>query len=376
MATFKLSRMSISKKPWTGDGASVEDSNMAMVGSDMDKDARKAAAEGEAAWAGCGAAPGLEIWRVEKMKVVKWPAEAYGDFHSGDSYVILKTTKVESKLVWDIHFWLGESTSQDEMGVAAYKTVELDDLLDQAPIQHREVQGHESLQFTKLFKQLNYLAGGVESGFNKVEAGTYVAKLFRVRKLKHTVKVAEVPCARSSLNHGDCFILDKGDVLYPWFGDDASAFEKAKCGASAHNLANGRHGKARVEVHADADFWATLGGEGDVAPETDAVAESEEPGEGVLYRLSDASGDLTCTEAGRGDITKSMLDSADVFLLDAGREIFVWIGSGASDAERRNAMSTAMAYLTSANKPISTAIHCFNEGAPVKNDVWNRIMAN
>ena len=59
MSSFKLERMSISKKPWTGDGASVEDSNMAMVGSDMDKDARKAAAAGEAAWAGCGAAPGV-----------------------------------------------------------------------------------------------------------------------------------------------------------------------------------------------------------------------------------------------------------------------------------------------------------------------------
>ena len=36
----------------------------------MDKDARKGAAEKEPAWAGCGAAPGLEIWRIEKFKVM------------------------------------------------------------------------------------------------------------------------------------------------------------------------------------------------------------------------------------------------------------------------------------------------------------------
>ncbi|KAH8062842.1 hypothetical protein JL720_13213 [Aureococcus anophagefferens] len=335
--------MSISKKPWTGDGASVEDSNMAMVGSDMDKDARKAAAAGEAAWAGCGAAPGVEVWRVEKMKIVKWPKEHYGDFFAGDSYIILKTTKQKDsdKLLWDIFFWLGESTSQDEMGVAAYKTVELDDLMDQAPVQHREVMGHESIAFTKIFKQLNYMQGGVESGFTHVEAGTYVSKLFRVRKMKHT---------------------------------SASAFEKAKCGTSAHNMANLRNGKSSVKVDIDADFWAALGGEGPIAPETDAPVESEEPGEGILFKLSDASGELQCTEVGRGDVKKSMLSSDDVFLLDAGREVFTWIGSKASDAERRNAMSTAIAYLTSANKPISTAIHCFSEDTPFKNDIWDKIM--
>ena len=44
------------------------------------------------------------------------------------------------------------------MGTAAYKTVELDDFFDQAAI-HRETQGHESLQFTKLFKEITYLRG-------------------------------------------------------------------------------------------------------------------------------------------------------------------------------------------------------------------------
>ncbi|KAH8050603.1 hypothetical protein JL722_11257 [Aureococcus anophagefferens] len=207
------------------------------------------------------------------MKIVKGPRSTTAT-SSGDSYIILKTTKQKDsdKLLWDIFFWLGESTSQDEMGVAAYKTVELDDLMDQAPVQHREVMGHESIAFTKIFKQLNYMQGGVESGFTHVEAGTYVSKLFRVRKMKHTVKVAE------------------------------------------------------------------------------------------------------CTEVGRGDVKKSMLSSDDVFLLDAGREVFTWIGSKASDAERRNAMSTAIAYLTSANKPISTAIHCFSEDTPFKNDIWDKIM--
>jgi len=74
------------------------------------------------------------------------------------------------------------------------------------------------------------LAGGVESGFNHVEAGTFIAKLLHIRKTKHTIKVIEVPCTRESLNQGDCFILDLGEKLYPWFGESSSAFEKAKAG--------------------------------------------------------------------------------------------------------------------------------------------------
>lgn len=51
-----------------------------------------------------------------------------GMFYSGDSYIVLNTYKKKGgdALQWDVHFWLGKYTTQDEAGTAAYKTVELD----------------------------------------------------------------------------------------------------------------------------------------------------------------------------------------------------------------------------------------------------------
>lgn len=52
-----------------------------------------------------------------------------------------------------VHFWQGEACSQDEVTVAAYKTVELDGVLGSPlTLAYREVQGHETKQFMSYFK--------------------------------------------------------------------------------------------------------------------------------------------------------------------------------------------------------------------------------
>ena len=57
-----------------------------------------------------GKEPGLQIWRIEKFDLVPVPKRLYGDFFTGDSYLVLNTIKQRSgNLQYDLHFWLGKS---------------------------------------------------------------------------------------------------------------------------------------------------------------------------------------------------------------------------------------------------------------------------
>lgn len=56
---------------------------------------------------------------------------------------------------------------QDEYGTAAYKTVELDTFLYDKSVQHREVEGNESILFKSYLDKLMYVAFSRENITNK-----------------------------------------------------------------------------------------------------------------------------------------------------------------------------------------------------------------
>jgi hypothetical protein len=68
---------------------SIEASNIANLGTDLEKEVRREAARHEPAWQNAGKKPGLEIWRIEKFTVKAWPEPEYGKFYNGDSYIVL-----------------------------------------------------------------------------------------------------------------------------------------------------------------------------------------------------------------------------------------------------------------------------------------------
>lgn len=336
----------------------IADSNLANFGTQLEKDVKLAAALSDPEWKAMhDRTPkvGFDIWRIEKFTVKKWPKEQFGQFYRGDSYIVLRTYKVEDKFAYDIHFWLGQETTQDEAGTAAIKTVELDDSLGQVPVQHREVDGHESPQFLSYFKDvggIRILQGGIESGFNKVKPEEYQPRLLHI-KGRRNVRVMQVPLSHSSLNSGDVFVLDMGMKLYQWQGAKCSGQERVKAASLMNAIDNERRGKpVKFQIsETDKDdeeevreFWAGIGGKGPVAQADEMDDKWEEGHQPELWRCSDAGGQLKLTFECKGIVPKSRLDTNDVFILDVGNEIFVWVGLKASAGERKGAMGMAQRY--------------------------------
>ena len=100
---------------------SWKESNLALIGSDLDKKIKQAAAGGEDAWQSIGNAPGVQVWRIEQFKIVPWPEKDHGCFYQGDSYIVLNSYLIEDRLYRDLYIWIGAESSQDEYGTAAYK---------------------------------------------------------------------------------------------------------------------------------------------------------------------------------------------------------------------------------------------------------------
>ncbi|XP_067943268.1 advillin-like isoform X3 [Watersipora subatra] len=340
--------------------------------------------------------PCFIIWRIEKLKVVPVPKDHYGSFYSGDSYIVLndryqncwnQVQDMKGALDMHIHFWLGKESSQDEEGVAAFKTVELDDYLGGAPVQHRETQGSESTRFMNYFKAkggIKYMKGGVASGFNHVEQKV-TQRLLQV-KGRHHVRCEEVDKSWNSFNDGDVFILDLGKVQYVWMGKESSRTERIKGMEIARSLRDERGGGDIIAVDSGEEdsmhpsekkLWndhlriserkVKASREGGSDEKVERIKSSEIK----LFLVSDEGGTLKIEEVKTGPLHKSDLDSKDSFIVDNGEAgVWVWNGKQASKQERSEAMRNAVGFCKKkgyANKTSVTKVADGGEPTEFKN---------
>ena len=141
-------------------------------------------------------------------------------------------------------------------------------------------------------------------------------------------------------------------------GPSANKSEKAKAVQVLQRIYNSRGSRPeQIVVNDDPnneEFWDTLGGSPNDVPEATSDEDVENKmGELKLYQVSDASGELQVNEVPKKDgrLTKDMLDSNDVFLLDTQADIYVWIGKNANENEKKNAMKHANQFIEKYERP-------------------------
>jgi Gelsolin repeat len=114
------------------------------------------------------------------------------------------------------------------------------------------------------------------------------------------------------------------------------------------------------------DFWAYLGGDGEIAEEDDDDVHVDEFAP-LLFKLPGDPED-EAEQIAKGEkvsigfttsvkLSRDLLDESDVFLLDSGWEVFLWIGSKSDKSEKLGALGRADTYLNddvrTSNLPLS-----------------------
>lgn len=341
-------------------------------------------------------------WRVKNFELVPVPAEDFGKFFNGDSYVVIccseyrntghsamPPTPIKSggKGFMDIHFWIGSKSSQDEAAVAAIKSIELDDFLGGTSVQHREVEGFESKQFLSYFRNgIRLLNGGFESGFHKVDNELHPA-LYQVKGKKRPLMQELHDISWSRMNNGDVFILIAPKHIYIWTGKTANRFERLAAVHIANELKNSELAcfHLSVVILDDGQEDSQLSDAENVefnrllplelkddqiksAEEFDWTSdekfETDERKFVHLYQCHESDGNIDIKSVKDGPLTRDDLNSNDTFIVDNGAngEIWVWVGREASPKERSSAMRYALELMKTTNYPSNTEVTKVIEG--------------
>ena len=360
----------------------IRETELSRVRPDESHRVRKAASMADAAWIGAGDTEGVQIWRIDALGALPWPMDRAGQWHAAHTYIILHTHKENFFALaysYDVYYLLGRAASHHDAAMAWVKAHQLDDLLDNDVLLHREVMHAESVAFCALFPQMVYLHGSVASAFKRAAPHAYRPRLLRATRTDVATTVVEVTCRRDDLNSGGAFVLDSGETIYVWAGEYASPFDKLAASLYAESLEEERDGLAHATVTIDDAFWTLVGGRG-------RIRSTERASEGppsartrrapVLLHVADSAGRCAMAEMVRGTLRRDMLQEGIINLVDVASELFVWVGARTPPRERAAAFNVATAYLKQHGKPLTTPVTLIRQGQGERSFVFRALFVD
>ncbi|CAI8051353.1 Protein flightless-1 homolog [Geodia barretti] len=303
-----------------------------------------------------GKLPGLTIWQIENFYPVEIDESQHGQFYKADAYIILKTQWNEmSEMDWEIYFWIGEESTMDKKACAAMHSVHLRNMLGCERRTHREEMGDESDTFVDLFPEITY-----------IEGQDVVYRLFQLQGTKHPF-LEPVEMEAESLNLGQVFLLDCGEVIFIWCGSRSSLMSRSKARLLAEKINKfERKGHSKIiqlrpGLEPD-QFWHFLGGE--LEKPISFREYVYVPRRPILYRVGLGTGylELPQVEVPMGQLKRAILKTSDVYILDCHTDIFVWIGRKSARLVRAAALRMADELRTMLKRPLSALVTRCQQG--------------
>ena len=309
--------------------------------------------------------PILIVWRIEKLKLKKWPKERYGTFYEGDSFLVFCIKSQEEKYA---HVWTGKESTKDEIYYVSYKVLQLDQKLENNLEIYYESQEKESELFKSYFEFFTVVKGGIDDDLEKFKNQQYKAKLFHVHSRGAKLQSREVTINKKNLDSGDAYLLDTGLKIFIWTGKKSNSFEKFHMGCLAQKIKDLRHNKVTIiTIYEDSNESNDLKNKAEFDEFMEKYEEEEElekkesfyDGNKKIMKLSDENGKFEMNEV---PFSKDSLLSKDSFLIDRGDAIVIWIGKEASTNEKKYARFYANRYIAQEKRSTKLPIFVTNEG--------------
>ncbi|XP_063241557.1 advillin-like isoform X5 [Bacillus rossius redtenbacheri] len=322
------------------------------------------------------------VWRIENLQVVAVPRDQHGVFLDCDCYLVYAASEYGKPSGTDakaaaggpeahLHVWLGARAPLDEAGAAAFKAVELDELLGGSCVLHREAQGGESARFRSYFRSgLRVLCG---PGHFADRAGP---SLHRVKGRRSPVVTQLPDVSWDHFSSGDALLLAGKDAVFVWLGRAADPREKLNAAKVAARLRDENGARAVLFVE-DGSEQRLQGAERllfnraldlkarRVAPAPDTQRpDASARAVLTLYRCCDEEGLYKVVEIKSGPLCQADLSPEDSHIIDHGLlGIWVWVGRRAPPKERVEAMRNAHGFVTKKGYPGTTPVTRVVDGA-------------
>ncbi|XP_065899983.1 protein flightless-1 homolog [Dysidea avara] len=304
----------------------------------------------------------MQCFVLEGRKFVRLPKREIGHFYSEDCYVFLcqyETTpddKIEEEDDDDddddenethtvVYFWQGRDASNMGWLTFTFSFQQQIKKLIAGPVFVKRVQ-----QQQEEYRLLSHFGGKLimHQGKRGGTVDSSKPELYQIRSNSNKIcrRVVQVPATPTSLCSAFCYVLkvpfegSGSGIVYIWIGSQATQEEAINAEQMGRSMFEMSFSNQTIKEGAEPEnfFWVALGKREEYDKEATFLRYTR------LFRCSNSKGFFSVEEECQ-DFCQDSLSEDDVMLLDTGNEVFIWVGSVASDVVKKLSLKSAQVYI-------------------------------